>query len=144
MELPMNYHKDRYLNIDILFVNKNQMFLMLPLKDRCMYFETLFSKHNKYILNILQQLIQSQRLKNVFTILEGAFKNMNELVRSNLHIDLIKYITDSQVHTTNDTRRVMNELMQTLEYRYIVREEDTDVFNVTYERLMYIFRDVVY
>ena len=33
MKLPTNYHKDRYLNTDILFVNKIQMFLMLPLKD---------------------------------------------------------------------------------------------------------------
>ena len=74
----------------------------------CMYFETLFSKYNKYILNILQQLIQSQRLKNVFTVLEGAFKNMNDWIRSNLHTDLIKYITGSQVHTANYTR-IKNE-----------------------------------
>ena len=33
MKLPTNYHKDRYLNIDILFVNKIQIFLKLPLKD---------------------------------------------------------------------------------------------------------------
>ena len=94
IELPTNYHQDRHLNIDILFVNKAQMFLMLPQKDRCMYFETLFSKHNKYILNKLKQLIQSRRLKNVFTVLEVAFKNMDDLIRSNLHTDLIKHITD--------------------------------------------------
>ena len=32
MQLPTNYHKDRHLNINILFVKKIQMFLMLPLK----------------------------------------------------------------------------------------------------------------
>ena len=77
-----------------------------------MYFETLFSKQNTYILNILQQLTQSQRLKKVFTVLERAFKNMNEWIHSNLHTDLIKYITDSQVHTTNNTRRIKNELIK--------------------------------
>ena len=37
---------------------------------------------------------------------------MNQWIRSNLHTDIIKQITDSQVHTTNDTRRAMNELMK--------------------------------
>ena len=77
-----------------------------------MYFKTFFSKYNGYILNILQQFTQTRRLKNIFTILEGAFKNMNDWIRSNLHTDLIKYITDSQVHTTNDTRRETNELIK--------------------------------
>ena len=71
----------------------------------------LFSNHNKYILNILQQIIQLQSLKHIFTVLEEAFKNMNEWIRSNLHTDLIKYITNSQVYTTNNDRRAMNELM---------------------------------
>ena len=70
MKLPMNYHQNRHLNINILLVNKAQIFLMLPLKERYMHFETLFSKHKKYILNILQQLVQLQRLKNVFTVVE--------------------------------------------------------------------------
>ena len=37
---------------------------------------------------------------------------MNDWIRSNLHTDLIKYITDSQVHTTNDARRATTELMK--------------------------------
>ena len=98
--------------IDILFVNNTQMFTMLPLKGRSMCFETFFSKHNKYLLNKLQQLIQSQRLKNVFIVMEGDFKNMDDQIHSNLYTDLIKYITDSQVHTTNNTTQVMNELMK--------------------------------
>ena len=79
---------------------------------RLMYvFRDVISKHNKYILNILQQLNQSQRLKNIFTVLEGVFRNMNEWMCNNLHTDIIKFITDSQVHTANDTRRATNELM---------------------------------
>ena len=42
-------------------------------------------------------------------MLEGAFKNMHEC--GNLHTDQINYITDPKVHTTNNARRVMNELM---------------------------------
>ena len=76
-----------------------------------MYFETLVSKHNKYLLNILQHFTHSRRLKNVFIILEGAFKNMNDWISNNLHTDLIKYITDLQVHTTNNTKRATDELM---------------------------------
>ena len=66
----------------------------------------------KYILNKLQQIIQSQRLKNVFTVSEGAFKNMVDWIHSNLHTDLIKYIIDSQMHTTNYVIQVTNELMK--------------------------------
>ena len=33
IKLPTHYHKDRHLNIDILFVKKIQKFLMLPIKD---------------------------------------------------------------------------------------------------------------
>ena len=36
---------------------------------------------------------------------------MNELISGNLYTDQIKYITDPQVHTTNNTRRAMNELV---------------------------------
>ena len=99
------------MNTDTLFMKKVQMFLMLHIKDLCIYFQTLFSKNNRYILTMLQQFIQSRRLKNIFTIFEVIFKNMNEWIRSNLHINLIKYITDSQVHTTNNARRATNELM---------------------------------
>ena len=46
------------------------------------------------MLIILQQIIQSQRLKDISTVLKGAPKNMIELINSNLNTDLIKYITD--------------------------------------------------
>ena len=57
IKLPTNYCKGRHLNIDIFFVKKIQMFVLSSLEDRCRHFETLFSKHNKYILNIIQQII---------------------------------------------------------------------------------------
>ena len=69
----------------MLFVNKTQMFLILSLNNRFMYFKTLLSKHNKHILNKLQQTIPSQVLK---TIMEGVFKNMVNWIHSNLNIDL--------------------------------------------------------
>ena len=71
----MNYYKDRHLDTDILFVNKTQMFWMLYLNNRFMYFKLLLSNYNKYIQQKLQQIIQSQRQKNLFTVMEGAFKN---------------------------------------------------------------------
>ena len=37
--------------------------------------------------------------------------NMNEWIHDNLHTDQIKCVTNSQVHTTNNARRVTNELM---------------------------------
>ena len=36
---------------------------------------------------------------------------MNDWIRGNLHTDVTKYITDSQVHITNHTRKATNELM---------------------------------
>ena len=95
----------------MLFVKKIQMFLLSPTKAQCMYFEILFSKHNKYILNILQHFTQSQRLRNIFKVLEGAFNNMNDWVSNNLHTGLIEYVTDSQVHTTNNARRATDKMM---------------------------------
>ena len=87
------------------------MFVLSSAEDQCTHFETLFSKHKSYILIILQQIIQSQRLKNVSTVLEGALKDINKWIRSNLHTDQTKYVTNSQVDTTNNTRRATNELI---------------------------------
>ena len=36
---------------------------------------------------------------------------MNDWISNNLHTDLINHITDSQIHTNNDTRITTNELM---------------------------------
>ena len=37
---------------------------------------------------------------------------MSKWIYNNLHTDVIKYITDSQVHTTNNTRRPKNKLIK--------------------------------
>ena len=37
---------------------------------------------------------------------------MSKWICSNPYTDLIKYITDSQVHTTNNTRKIKNELIK--------------------------------
>ena len=37
---------------------------------------------------------------------------MVDWIHSNLHIDVIKYMTDSHVYTSNDVIQVMNELMK--------------------------------
>ena len=92
-------------------MQKIQIFVLSSVEDRYTHFEKLFSKHKNYIPNILQQIIQSQRLKNVFTVLEGAFKNVNKWIHGNLYTDQIKYVTNTQVHTTNNARRATNELI---------------------------------
>ena len=112
MELTLNYYMNRHLDIDLLFVNKTQIFLILSLNGGFMYFKTLLSKHIKYIQKKLQQFIQSRRLKNIFTFVEGAFKNIVDWIHRNLHIDLINYMTDSQVCISNNIIQVMHDLMK--------------------------------
>ena len=36
---------------------------------------------------------------------------MDKWIHNNLHIDLFKYVTDSQMHITNNTRRAKNEFI---------------------------------
>ena len=87
------------------------MFVLSHTKDQCSCCETLFSKHKSYILIILQQIIQSQRFKNVSTVLKGILKDIIIWMNSNLHKDLIKHVTDPQEHSFNDTRSAKNELI---------------------------------
>ena len=75
MESPTNYHEDAHLNVEVLFEKKIQLFVLSSVEDRYMDLESLFSKHTKYLLNILQQIIQSQRFKNILTILGVFSKN---------------------------------------------------------------------
>ena len=63
------------------------------------------------MLIILQQIIQSRRLKNVSTVLKRALSKKSKRININLHTDLIKYITDPQEHTTKNTRKAKNELI---------------------------------
>ena len=94
MELPTNYHEDGHLNVDVLFMKKIRLFVLSSVENRCMHLESLFSKHTKYLLNILQQIIQSQRFKKVSIALKRVLRNMTKWFDSNLHINLTKHITD--------------------------------------------------
>ena len=85
---------------------------MISWNGTSMYFKTLLSKHDNYIQNKLEQFIQSIRLKNIFTFVEGAFKNIVDWIYSNLHIDLVKYMANSQVYISNDVIQVMNDLIK--------------------------------
>ena len=57
MEVPTIYHKDGHLNVDVLFMKKMQWFVLSSTGDQCTHLESLFSKHTKYLLNIIQQII---------------------------------------------------------------------------------------
>ena len=76
MELPMNYHKKRNLNTNLLFMKKIWMFMLSSEEDWYTHFKTLFYEHKNYVLIILQQIIQSRRLKKVSTVLKGVLKYM--------------------------------------------------------------------
>ena len=90
MELPTIYHKDKDLNANALFVKKIGLFVLSSTEDQCTHLKSLFSKHTKYLLNIIQQIIQSQRFKKVSTTLKRVLKNMIEWFDSNPHTNLIK------------------------------------------------------
>ena len=110
MGLLTNYYKDGHLNVDVLFVKKIWLFILSSGEDQYMHLESLFLNILNTYQNILQQTIQSQRFKNIFTILRGVSKNMKEWVRGNLRNDQINYTTDLQIHATTDARVATNEL----------------------------------
>ena len=56
----IDHYKNIHLDIDLLFVNKVQILLMISRNIRFIKFEALLTKHNKYMQNkLLQQLVQS-------------------------------------------------------------------------------------
>ena len=107
MELPTNYHKDGHLNVDVLFVKKIRLFILLSVENRHMEFELLFSKHTMYLLNIIQQTIQSQRFKAMLAILRVVPKNTKEWICMNLCTTQANFTTNSQVDAATDAR-IMN------------------------------------
>ena len=76
------------------------------MENCCMDLELLFYKHTKYLLNIIQQIIQSRKLKAILTILGDASKNTKKWICMNLRTDQVNYDTKSQVHTTTNARIV--------------------------------------
>ena len=93
MELATNYHKDGHLNVDVLFVKKIRLFILSFVENRHMEFELLFSKHTMYLLNIIQQIIQSRRFKTILTIFGAVSKSMKEWICINLRTDQANYST---------------------------------------------------
>ena len=67
-----------------------------------MYFKTSLYKHNKYVQNRLQQIVQSRGSEAISTFVDGAFKNIVDWVRSNLRLDLTNCTVVSQVSITED------------------------------------------
>ena len=63
--------------------------------------------------------------------MEGAFKNIIDWIHSNLHVDLIKYTTDSQVHASNNVLQVMNELM-----KQEVKSDGIQYFKINHESII--------
>ena len=87
----------------MLFVKKTQLLILASVENRCLHFELLFSKHTKYLLNIIQHMIQSRRLKVILTILGIVYNNTKVQIHINLCIDQVNYNNKSYVHTaTND------------------------------------------
>ena len=110
MELPTKYHKDSHFNVKVLLVKKIRLFILSSLENRCMDLEPIFYKHTKYLLNIIQQIIQSQRFKTILTILGVVSKNKIEWIRMNRRTNQVSYATKSLVHTTTDARIANNKL----------------------------------
>ena len=71
-----------------------------------MEFESLFSTHTMYLLNITEQTIQSQRFEAMLTILRVVSKNMKDWIYMNLYTTQTNHTTNSLVHAAIDARRV--------------------------------------
>ena len=85
------------------------MFILLSVENLCMDLKSLFYKHTKYLLNIIQQIIQSRRLNATLTILGTASKNTKEWICMNLRTNQVNYTTNSQVHTTTYNKIANNK-----------------------------------
>ena len=104
MESSTKYQKDKQLNLDMIFVKKIQLFILSFTENRCLHSESIFSKHTKYLLNTIQHMIQSQRLKAILTILGVVYDNTQVWISINLRNDQVNYDNKSQIHTITDVR----------------------------------------
>ena len=138
MKPPTDYHKDSHLNVEVLVVKIIQLFILSSAKTvACMNLVLLFSKHNKYLLNIIKQIIQSQRLKAILTILGVVSKNTKEWIHMNLRTDQVNYVTKSQVHTTTDARiandKSTNQEVKTVEDQCHNKHQELILSNIVTE-----------
>ena len=141
MEIPMKHYKKGNSNTDILSMKKIQIFVLPSPEDRYTYFETLYYEHKNNILTILQQIIQSRKFMKESAILKGVLKNMIEWLDIRLPTDLTNYNTDHQEHTTNDTRRVNNKLInqgvKTTDIHYYNTDQESILSNIVIESDIY-------
>ena len=97
------------------------------MEDQYAHLESLFFKHTKYLLNIIQQIIQSQRFKKVSIARKKALKNVTDWSDSNPHINLTKYINHCQEHTNNDTYKerykLINQGVKTTNDQYYITHQ---------------------
>ena len=70
----MDHYKDIHLDIDLLFVNKIPIFLVISWNIGFMHFKALFSKYNKRAQNRLQLIVQSRGFKAVSTFVNGVLR----------------------------------------------------------------------
>ena len=106
----MNHYKEIYLDIDLLFVNKLPILLMMSQNIGFMYFKALLSKHNKRVQNRLQQIVQLRGFKIISTFVDGAFNNIVNWVQNNLHLDLTNCTIDLHVSIPEDVIQVVNDM----------------------------------
>ena len=103
--------------------------------------ESLFSKHTKYLLNIIQQIIQSRMLKTILTILGVASKNTTEWIHMNLRTDQVNYTTKSEVYTTTDARiannKSTNQGVKTADNQYHNIHQESMISNIITESDIY-------
>ena len=137
MELPMNYHENINLNTDLLFTKKIRIFVLSSPEDRYTHFDTFYYEHKNIILIILQQIIQSQRFKKVYTILKRILKNIIKWLDISLPTDLTNYSTDHQKHRTNNTRieeRVGKSRSEDNQFLILQHRSRTDSMKYSYRK----------
>ena len=108
MPIIMDHYKGIYMNIDLLFVNKIPILLMISRNTGFMHFKALLSKHNKHVQNGLQQIVQSRRFKAVYIFVDRVFENIVDKVQSNLHLDITNWTVDSHMSIPEDVIQVVN------------------------------------
>ena len=70
----MDHYKDIDLDMDLLFVNKIPILLMVSWNIGFTHFKALLSKHNKCVQNRLQQIVQSRGSKTLSPFVRGVLK----------------------------------------------------------------------
>ena len=124
-DFPTIYHKDGHLNY--LWRRYGCLYCHLQKTNVHIWNHCFLNILNKYLLNIIQQIIQSQRFKKISTTLKRVLKNMIKWFDSNAPINLFKCITHNQEHTNNDTgkekEKLINQEVKTTNNQYYITHQ---------------------